>query len=70
MTRATKLLDMMPKSAMRTAKNWRKAILQSNAEKMEASSNVASDETRNSAMNAGSAAPCLCVPHLKAHDIA
>ena len=61
---------MMPKSAMRTANNWRKAILQTDAEKMEASSNVASDETRNSAMNAGSAAPCQCVPHLKAQDIA
>ena len=70
MTRATKLLDMMPKSAMRTANDWRKAILQTDAEKMEASSNVASDETRNSAMNAGSAAPCQCAPHLKAHDIA
>ena len=70
MTPVTKLLDMMPKSAMRTANNWRKAILQINAEKMEASSNVASDETRSSAMNAGSAAPCQCAPPLKARDIA
>ena len=70
MTLAIELLDMMQKNVIRTAKRKKKVSLPNNAEKMEASSNVASDETRNSAMNAGSAAPCQCVPHLKAQDIA
>ena len=47
MTLATELMAMMQNSVTRTARSWRKVTLLSNAEKMVASSNVASGTDRN-----------------------
>ena len=47
MTLAIELLDMMQKNAIRTARRRKKVPLPNNAEKMEASSNVASGTGRN-----------------------
>ena len=47
MTLATELMVMMQNSVTRTARSWRKVTLLNNAEKMVASSNVASGTDRN-----------------------